>query len=266
MPARSLPYRLFGFLCLAGLPATALAQETARTVSMWQVIRDGIEWPAYLILLGSLAAIALIIDHFWTVRTATIVPAEQVRRARQLIERRKFRECLDQMRKSGTFFATTLAAALRHGRHGFEAMQSAAGEKAQELSGGHFRKVEYLNMLGNLGPLLGLLGTVYGMIIAFAALAAEGGEASTDSGALASGISLALVNTLLGLALAIVGLGFYGWCRSRVDQLTAHASVQVFDLLEYFRPASAAIEGSPFARPSTAPAAPAITPARTDSP
>ena len=132
-----------GLLLLALLPDGSYAQEAeTQTVSMWVVFQDGIEWPGYLILLGSLAAIALIIDHFITIRQRQIAPPEQVRRARQLIERRKFRECLDSMRKSGTFFATTLAAALRHGRHGFEAMQSAAGEKAQEQAGNHFRRVE----------------------------------------------------------------------------------------------------------------------------
>jgi biopolymer transport protein ExbB len=77
-----------------------------------------------------------------------------------------------------------------------------------------FRKVEYMNIIGNLGPLLGLLGTVYGMIIAFNDLGRGGGEAAGDAGGLARGISLALVNTLLGLGVAIVGLLFFGICRN----------------------------------------------------
>lgn len=218
----------------AGAPLDAPASAT----SMWRVIYDGIEWPAYLILLGSLVTIALVIEHFVNVRAATIAPPAQVKHARQLIERRKFRECVDSMRKSSTFFAQTMSAALRHARHGFDAMHAAASDKSNELAGRMFRKVEYLNILGNLGPLMGLLGTVYGMIYAFSALAAGGGEA--ESGQLARGISLALVNTLLGLMLAIVGLGFFGWCRNRVDQLTIQATVQAFDLLEYFRPAGGA--------------------------
>ena len=100
------------------------------------------------------------------------------------------------------------------------------------------------------------------MIIAFAALAADGGEASADSGKLAKGISLALINTLLGLGLAIIGLGFYGWCRARVDQMTVAASAHVFDLLEYFRPASS-LETSPFSRPAATPPA---SPTRTERP
>lgn len=237
---------------LAGLSmfmlcAAALAQEVtaaAETRSMWSVVLDGIEWPAFLILAGSLATIALIVEHFIVVRQTTVAPPEQVKKVRRLIERRNFRECLERTRKSSTFFARVMTAALGHGRHGFDAMHEAAVEKSGELSGQMFRKVEYMNIFGNLGPLLGLLGTVYGMIIAFSALGQGGGAAGADAGGLATGIALALVNTLLGLGLAIVGLGFFGVCRNRVDSLTVQATVQVLDLLEYFRPVPEASTGS----------------------
>ncbi|RMF85373.1 MAG: MotA/TolQ/ExbB proton channel family protein [Planctomycetota bacterium] len=244
--------RLLWIVCgalAAALAQPAAAQEigdaTRETVSAWSTIWKGLDWPAYIIVAGSLLTIALIIEHFLAVRAETIAPAAQVKRCRQLIERRKFRECQDVVRKSSTFFARCMAAALRHARHGHAAMHAAATEKSAELSGQMFRKVEYLNILGNLGPLMGLLGTVYGMIIAFSDLGAGGGEASADAGELARGIALALVNTLLGLMLAIIGLGFFGWCRNRVDALTIRATVQVLDLLEYFRPAQAESAAAP---------------------
>ncbi len=236
--------------------ATVLAQATTatgpETRSMWQVVADGIEWPAYFILAGSLVTIALIVEHFIIVRPVTIAPTEQVKKAKYLIERRNFRECLDRTRKSSTFFARVMTASLEHARHGFDAMHDAALEKSGELSGQMFRKVEYMNIIGNLGPLLGLLGTVYGMIIAFNALGQGGGVAGTDAGGLAIGISLALVNTLLGLGLAIVGLGFFGVCRNRVDAFTTQATVQVLDLLEYFRPAPPVPHGAESQRPTRA--------------
>lgn len=240
---------------IAALAAPALAQDAAPRPraghSLLRVIWDGMEWPTFFILAGSVAALALIVEHFITVRRATISPLEQVKRARQLIEARKFRDCLDTMRKSTTFFATVISAALHHARHGFDAMHNAALEKSGEMSGRLFRKVEYLNILGNLGPLLGLLGTVLGMIEAFGGLASTGGSA--DAGALARGISLALANTLLGLALACIGLGFFGVCRNRIDSLTVAATVEVLDLLEYFRPAPSL---PPMRTPEPAPTAP----------
>lgn len=240
-------------LTIAFAVATAWGQVAtpppAESHSMWQVVAQGIEWPAWFILAGSLVTIALIVEHFIAVRLVTIAPSEQVKRARQLIERRNFRDCLERMRKSSTFFARVMTSSLQHARHGFDAMHEAALEKSGELSGQMFRKVEYMNIIGNLGPLMGLLGTVYGMIIAFNALGQGGGVAGTDAGGLATGISLALVNTLLGLGLAIIGLGFFGLCRNRVDSLTVQATVQVLDLLEYFRPVPTGSQSPDLQRP-----------------
>lgn len=221
------------------------ASGTSQPRSLWEVFFRGIEWPAYFILAGSFAIIAIIVDHFITIRRINIAPQDQVAKARQLIELRKFRECLELVNRSTTFFARALTAALTHGRHGFDAMHEAAIEKSSEMSGRMFRRVEFMNIIGNLGPLLGLLGTVWGMIIAFKDLGSGGGAA--NAGELARGISLALVNTLLGLILAVVGLGFFGWCRNRVDSMTVQATVEVLDLLEYFRPVPTATEVRPVA-------------------
>lgn len=223
-------------LCGSALAQTAPASAPAAGQSMWSIIGQGMDWPAYFILIGSVATIALIAEQFVTTRRQTIAPQQQVNQTRSLIERRAFRECLESVKKSNTYFARVVTAALQHARHGFDAMHEAAVEKAGELSGQMFRKVEFLNILGNLGPLMGLLGTVYGMIVSFHELGQAGGQAGGDAGGLARGISLALVNTLLGLGLAILGLLFYGVCRNRVDALTVQATVQVLDLLEYFRP------------------------------
>jgi biopolymer transport protein ExbB len=218
-------------LAQGGGPAGA---TTSGGKSLLSLIWQGMEWPAYLILAGSLAVITLIAEHFITVRRATIAPSDQVKRARDLIEMRNFRDCLETMRSSSTFFAKVMTAALQHARHGFDAMYDAAQQKSHELSGRMFRKVEHMNIIGNLGPLMGLLGTVLGMIVAFAGMSGSGADAAQ----LSRGISLALVNTLLGLALAIVGLGFFGACRNRIDSLTVAATGEALDLLEYFRPAA----------------------------
>jgi biopolymer transport protein ExbB len=251
---RSLAKAAALFTVLAAGPALVWAQAAALPParrSLWSIFLEGLEWPAFFILAGSFAMIAIVVEHFITVRRVNIAPPEQVRRARQLIEVRKFRECLEALRKSETFFARLMTTALQHGRHGFDAMHEAAVEKSAELSGRMFRKVEFMNIIGNLGPLLGLLGTVWGMIIAFKDLGGGGGAA--NAGELARGISLALVNTLLGLALAIVGLGFFGWCRNRVDSFTVAATVEVLDLLEYFRPLPIGTEPRGATAPASAP-------------
>ncbi len=219
---------------------SALGQDTVappgEKQSLLTIFWQGIEVPTYLIVAGSIVVIALIVEHFVAVRRNVVAPPDQVKRAREQIERRDFRSCLANLKKSRSFFAQTMTAGLLHARHGFDAMHEAALEKSGQLGGQMYRKAEYLNIIGNLGPLLGLLGTVWGMIEAFGELGASGGAAG---GGLAIGISKALVNTLAGLALAILGIGFFGACRNRIEALTTAATVETLDLLEYFRPAPA---------------------------
>lgn len=205
-------------------------------MSVLEVLREGAEGPGYVIMALSLAAVTIIVEQFWTIRRVTMVPEAEVEAAREMIENRRFKECIDYIRDRRSMFADVLTAGLRHGRHGFEAMQEAAEERTGAWTSRLFRKVEYLNIIGNLGPLLGLLGTVLGMIEAFAEMKASHGAYKPED--LAGGISLALVNTFLGLAVAIVALGFFGVCRNRVDALTISAHAAVVDLMEYFRPAT----------------------------
>jgi biopolymer transport protein ExbB len=248
---------LVGLGCLAA-PALAAEAGKGEKQSILKIVYQGIEVPSYLIVAGSLVTLALIVEHFVAVRRASIFPVEQVKRAKEQIEGRNFRECLETLRKSTTFFAQIMTAALQNARHGFDAMHEAALEKSGELSGRMFRKAEFLNIIGNLGPLLGLLGTVWGMIEAFGSLSTAGGQA--DAGGLAGGISKALVNTLLGLSLAIVGLGFFGVCRNRIDSMTTSATVEALDLLEYFRVSPSAAKAAEARRAEraavTAPLAP----------
>lgn len=216
--------------------ATAFAAEAPTTAgkSLLQVILEGAEWPGAIILVLSFASVTIIVEHFWTIRNATMLPAAEFEATRQLIEARKFKECIESVRASRSMFADVLTIGLRHGRNGFDAMYEASQERAAAWSSRLFRKVEYLNIIGNLAPLMGLLGTVLGMIRAFGAMQEAHGAYKPEN--LAGGISLALVNTFLGLAVAIISLGFFGICRSRVDALTTSAHAAVIDLLEYFRP------------------------------
>jgi biopolymer transport protein ExbB len=133
-----------------------------------------------------------------------------------------------------------------------EAMETALGEQTAE----QFRRIEYLNIIGNLGPLLGLLGTVLGMIDAFQALHAAQGQANPAD--LAYGISKALTHTMLGLLLAIPCLAAFGVLRTMVDRLTVQGSLEAEDLLLMIRPAETRPGLRPGALPQPAISAPAI--------
>jgi biopolymer transport protein ExbB len=125
-----------------------------------------------------------------------------------------------------------------------------------------FRKIEYLSVIGNIAPMLGLLGTVIGMIFAFREVANTQGAARAAD--LAEGIYLALVTTVEGLIVAIPALAVFAVFRSRVDQLvaeTSYAAQHVFAPLKRGRtPAPGVGPAPPAAPPAAPPSAPPSTP------
>jgi biopolymer transport protein ExbB len=228
----------------AGVGAAA---ATVERQSFLDIVWRGSGWLGPIIGVLSLVSVTFIIEHFWTTRRATIIPEDEPKMVREMIEKRQFKECVDAVSKSRTMFGDVLTMGLRHGRHGFEAMQEAVEERANAWRAKLFRKIEYLNIIGNISPLLGLLGTVVGMIEAFGRMG-QGGYGPDE---LADGISIALVSTFLGLNVAIVSMLFFGICRNRADSLTIAAHAAVVDILEYFRPALVAPQ------PAAAPPRPA---------
>ena len=238
-----------GLMLVAASQAFAADEAGVEKVSFLRILIHGAQWPGIFIVLMSLASVTIIIEHFWTIRRVTMFPENELEMTRRFIEDRKFKECVEYVCNGKSMFADVLTASLRHGRHGFDAMRAAADERASAWGSRLFRRVEYLNIIGNLSPLLGLLGTVLGMIEAFGAMQEAHGAYKPEN--LAGGISLALVNTFLGLAVAIVSLGFFGLCRNRVDAMTVAAQAAVLDLLEYFRP-GAVIASTTNAAPANA--------------
>jgi len=109
-------------------------------------------------------------------------------------------------------------------------MEEAADERTTTL----LRQIEWLNLIGNISPMLGLLGTVWGMIRAFFSIVQTGGTPKPED--LAGDIGIALVTTLLGLAIAIPALAVYAVMRNRIDSLSTEALVASSELISTFRP------------------------------
>jgi len=144
-------------------------------------------------------------------------------------------------------------AALLEASNGFAAMERAVEETLDERSARLFRKTEYLNIIGNVSPMIGLFGTVVGMILLFAEIHA----ADTFPGAriVADRIAIALITTFWGLAVAIPALSIYAVFRNRIDVLTAECTLASEHLLSVFKPGAAhspgagAIQAPPAASP-----------------
>lgn len=213
----------------AGAPGGASGDvATGMTALFWQ----SADVFTGLIVAASFLAVAIIVRALIEIRESALLPAASVDTIRARIDRADWiglRQFVDTDR---SFTGRVLAAALRPQRGGRTGAREAAELTASEECARWFRKVELLNVIGHLGPLLGLVGTVYGMIIAFAALGATGGQAGP--GELSVGISKALFHTFLGLLLAIPALLAYGYYRTVIDRHCTRAmvvSAELFELL-----------------------------------
>lgn len=187
-----------------------------------------------LLGLASIAGVALAIDAMLNIRESKIAPPASTERLRQLIAMKDYKELMDYSATDNSFVSRALYAAIRRAHLKYAAMreglESSVGEQTSDL----FRRIEPLNVIGNIGPLLGLLGTVLGMIMAFYQFSAS--DARPKAEQLAPGIATALWHTFFGLFVAIPCLVVYGFYRTRADKIATKAALVAEDLLEALRP------------------------------
>lgn len=210
------------------------------------VVKGG--WIAWVIILLSVVALALTIEHCLNIRRATIVPPDAVRQTQALIEEKRYAEAIQFTVKEPSMVGYVLHAALREAPNGFAAMERALDESIDERSAKLFRKIEYLNIIGAVSPMLGLFGTVVGMILLFAEIHAA--DSFPRAQVVADNVAIALVTTFWGLAVAIPALSVYAVFRNRIDVLTAECALAADRILDVFKP-----------NPKTSSAAPKASPA-----
>lgn len=192
-----------------------------------------------------------LMGYMWVInRRVHILPEGLAQRSRQLIQTQQYRELLGLLSADVSYFGQVLASALRESSHGFGSMMRALEQAADEYTTRRLRQIEILNVIGNVAPMIGLFGTVYGMILAFQSIVAAGGRPSPVD--LAAGIGTALVTTFWGLIIAIPSVAVYALIRNNVDALTSEAMLEAQDLVNRFRPSqTAATPATPAPAPTT---------------
>jgi biopolymer transport protein ExbB len=211
-----------------------LAQESAvQSYGLWRLFAQSFDFFSVVLITGSIAAVAIIVRCVMDIRPSRILPERSVETIRGLLRAGRLAELKEFTRTDVSFPSRVLhaaAAQVRPGDPDSRAAREAAELAASEECAAWFRRVEPLNIIGNLGPLVGLAGTVWGMILAFTSLGVSGGQASPAE--LSLGISKALFHTLLGLTLATPCLLVFGFYRSVIDRVCTRAMVVSSELLE----------------------------------
>ena len=195
---------------------------------------DMLVWPGggmigVILWILSFATLAVIIEQFLSIRRTVLLP-ESIRDViGKMIGRKQFDSAISYTSDKSDLLCHIVHAALIEAPNGYQAMERSLEEAAEARITKLLRHIEWLNLIGNISPMLGLLGTVWGMINAFFKIVEVGGiPAPAD---LAGAIGIALVTTLIGLGIAIPALAIYALMRNRIDAFGSEAIVTAQELI-----------------------------------
>jgi len=191
-------------------------------------------WLVWVVLLPlSLLTVSFIVQYLLVIRRKKLLPVATVTRAKKLLNDNNNEAELEWLGRDDSLLARTLRVGLLESRNGRAAMDHAMAEIIEEETTSWLRRIERLNIIGNVAPMIGLFGTVWGMINAFNGIVQAGGQ--PEPADLAGGISVALVTTWWGLVVAIPALAVYGFLRNRIDALSAEVAVTAEEVMRDIR-------------------------------
>jgi biopolymer transport protein ExbB len=217
---------------VASDPGGSRADDGGESFLAWMIRASG--WIGLVIALMSFYLIALVVWMFLHYRTPIVAPGELVEDLENLLDKASYNEAYHRLAEDECFLARVLAAGVRKLPAGLD-----QGRRAMELANEDVtmqmeHRTTYLATVGTLGPMIGLVGTVYGMILSFRVIATEG--SSPQASQLAAGISTALFATLEGIAISIPAIYFYALFRNRIARLSLEVGMQAEPILERFVP------------------------------
>ena len=220
----------FAFAALALVLCSGIltAQEGHSTKS-WLELFHSTGFVGYLLVALSVAGTTLVIEHSISVKRERLAPPQLVDELDALIQEENYDQAIELCSEDDGYLSNLIGSALRMRHAGYEEMIGMLEQTAAEETFKLQAKISYLSLLGNLAPLLGLLGTVTGMITSFQKI--ETMKAPTP-GDLAVGVYESLVNTTMGLFLAIVFLTAYFVFKNKVTKLTLSVNLQGVDMLK----------------------------------
>ncbi len=182
----------------------------------------------------SLAGIYLIIDSFVKIRVSKIMPQVLVDKVRHAMEEGDLMKAMTFCREEPGVMSNILMAGFSNVQEGFDVIQDVINAVADLESEKLLQKVTYLSVVSNLAPMLGLLGTVQGMILAFATLSTQSAGAAQQA-LLAMNISQALYTTMAGLSVAVPAVAFYYVFRNRANNIILTMVITTIDLIKDLR-------------------------------
>lgn len=193
--------------------STAVSPTRTKSGLQWFIESSGVI--GGLIILLSVTMVAMIIRLFLEFRLKEAVPPQLVEILDTAIREKKFQEAYDACREDNSFLARLVRTGVANMPNGRTEAKESMAATAEEIIADMEAKNSYLGTIGTLAPMLGLLGTVLGMIMAFQELSMVEG-AQVDPARLAGSISLALLTTFEGLIVSVPAIFFFAFFRNRI--------------------------------------------------
>jgi len=186
-------------------------------------------WPIWTLILCSVIALAIIAERLWSLRHNVVLPRNMLVHAVQAYRQNGVTPQLLTQLAATAPLGQILAAGLRYEKHDPAVMKEAIEEAGYLTAIELERFLTTLGTIAAIAPLLGLFGTIIGMIEIFGSQSPTGGS---DPLRMAHGISIALYNTAFGLVVAVPSMVFYRYFRTKVDALLVEMQIQAVKLVE----------------------------------
>jgi biopolymer transport protein ExbB len=202
--------------------------------SVLEFVFESLGWTYSIAFLAlSFILVALIVMNLLGARREQIVPVALVQGFEQFLNERKYQEAYELAKSDDSFLGQVLSAGLAKLSTGYpqaiEAMQEVGEEETMKLE----HRLSYIALIGSISPMIGLLGTVHGMVESFMVIKRSAVNPSPQE--LAEGISTALVTTIFGLVLAIPAIGMYGILKNRFQRLSLEVGIVAETLMSRFQ-------------------------------
>ncbi len=197
----------------------------------WMV--DALGWGYLIIFFGlSFTLVTLLVMNLLAAKRDNVCPVGLVEEFEGLLDEKRYQEAYELAKSDESFLGQVLSAGLSKVSKGYsyaiEAMQEVGEEENMKME----HRLSYMALIGTISPMVGLFGTVHGMISSFSEIAVSGSTPSASK--LAEGISTALFTTLLGLAIAIPAIAAYNILKNRVARLVLEVGILSENLMERF--------------------------------
>jgi biopolymer transport protein ExbB len=195
---------------------------------VFELVKSG-GWLMLPIILCSIISISIIAERFWSLRKDKVLPKHLVAEVWNRVKQGKFNKKDMETLGADSALGRILVAGLQCRSEGRERIKESIEDRGREVVHELERFLDTLGTIAAISPLLGLLGTVIGMISVFAAITTHG---VGNPAALASGISQAMITTAAGLSTAIPSLVFYRYFRRRVDSIVVEMEREAIKMVD----------------------------------